>query len=89
MKMLILLRHLSNTIAEALHFCLEGGISRRFPSGSTLAGVWCWVSRLSSVSIAECGVKKRRRGLRGEGASWADRERGDSSVEFPQTAPNC
>ncbi|KAI5324804.1 hypothetical protein L3X38_033877 [Prunus dulcis] len=37
-------------------------------------------SWLSLVSIAECGVKKRRRGLIGEGASWADRERGDSSV---------
>ncbi|BBG93108.1 Ankyrin repeat family protein, partial [Prunus dulcis] len=69
MKMLILLRHLSNTIAEALHFCLEGGISRRFPSGSTLRGVWCWVSRLSSVGIAEWGEEEAT-GPEGEGASW-------------------
>ncbi|KAI5310945.1 hypothetical protein L3X38_045468 [Prunus dulcis] len=38
MKMLVFLRYFSNTVAEALHFCLESGISRRFPSGSTIAG---------------------------------------------------
>ncbi|KAI5353163.1 hypothetical protein L3X38_006056 [Prunus dulcis] len=31
-------------------------------------------------SITVCEVKKRRRGLIGEGVSWAGRERGDSSV---------
>ncbi|CAL2239032.1 unnamed protein product [Prunus armeniaca] len=52
-------------------------------------GVLCWASRLPSVGMAECGVKKRRRGRIGEGASWAGREKWVLSVRFPQTAPNC
>ncbi|ONI01271.1 hypothetical protein PRUPE_6G131100 [Prunus persica] len=38
MKVLVFFRHFSDTVAEALHFCLESGIFRRFPSRSTIAG---------------------------------------------------
>lgn len=37
MKMFVFLGHLGNTSTEALHFCLEIDICRRFLSGGTLA----------------------------------------------------
>ncbi|CAL8107494.1 unnamed protein product [Prunus armeniaca] len=89
MKMVTPLGHLDDTGAEELHLGLEIDLRRRSPLGGTLLGVLRWASWLSSVGMAECGVKKRRRGRMGEGASWAGREKWVLSIRFPHTTPNC
>ncbi|CAL9012382.1 unnamed protein product [Prunus brigantina] len=39
-----------------------------------------WRLTSAEVGIAECEVKERRQGRIGEGASWAGREKWDSSI---------
>ncbi|CAL2247499.1 unnamed protein product [Prunus armeniaca] len=57
----------------------------RLDWGAVMGDHWlvrlCMLNILASLGIAECGVKKRRQGLIGEGANGASRGKWDSEVD--------